>query len=157
MKTKDIIQFEMERKKSWVKGLGERFETQFIMIAEMPDGTPFYAATIESSISSRFQENKAREIAELTLVKGKGNDKKYLQVKFTDEKVVTLEGEDYFLLFHLPHNKEGSDDYVLVFNKPDMLGENAHYHVFESDAENQDAIALFWLLKDFIFIEKEEE
>ena len=127
------------------------------MVAEMPDGNPFYAATIESSISNRFQENKAGEIAEITLVKEKGSDKKYLQVKFKNEIAATLEGEDYFLIFHLPHNKESSDDYVLVFNKPDMLGENAHYHVFESDAENQNAIALFWLLKDFVFIEKEGE
>lgn len=157
MRTKDIIQFEAERKRSWIKGLGERLETQFIMVAEMPDGNPFYAATIESSISNRFQENKAGEIAEITLVKEKGSDKKYLQVKFKNEIAATLEGEDYFLIFHLPHNKESSDDYVLVFNKPDMLGENAHYHVFESDAENQNAIALFWLLKDFVFIEKEGE
>lgn len=150
MKPKNIILFEKERRCCWVKGMGDRFEAQFIMVAKMPDGDPLYAATIETDLSNRFQENKAGEITGISLMKEKGGDKKYLQISFANERVVRLEKEDYVLIFHLPHNKEGSDDCVLVFNKPNMLGGRVHYHVFESDAENQDASALFWLLKNYV-------
>lgn len=105
---------------------------------------------LKVNYQSGIKKNQHEMVEKITLVKGKENKKKFLQVKLTNGEELNLKNEDYFLLIHAPNQETGDEDYVLVFNMPEMLGEGAHYQVFLSDAESGNAIGLFWLLKEFI-------
>ena len=150
MKVKTLITFDIQQQEIWGKGLRNRRNANFILLAQIPDTGILYAATIESELSERYKKNQHEMVEKITLVKGKENKKKFLQVKLTNGEELNLKNEDYFLLIHAPNQETGDEDYVLVFNMPEMLGEGAHYQVFLSDAESGNAIGLFWLLKEFI-------
>lgn len=143
------LQFDVKEKILWCKGLRERNSVDFILVAQMPDTGTLYAATIESGLSKRYKTNRQEMVEKIVLLKDKASKKRFLQVQLTDEETLSLKNEDYFLLFHASNQETGEEDYVLVFNMPEMINEGAHYQIFPSD-ENGNAVALFWLLKEFI-------
>lgn len=156
MKKRTLITFGIQKQELWVKGLGNYKLVNFILIAQMPDAKTLYASTIESGLSKRYKTNRQEEVAKIFLLKEKEAKKSFLQVQMTNGEILSLKSEDYFLLIHAPKCEEGEDDYILVFNMPKMIREGAHYQIFTSDAENGNAIALFWMLKDFMPQENEE-
>lgn len=149
MKEKPFIIFDIQKQEVWVKGLGKRSNSSYILIAQMPDTGTLYAATIESGLSKRYKTNRQEMVEKIVLLKDKASKRRFLQVQLTDGETLSLKNEDYFLLIHAPNEETGVEDYVLVFNIPEMIDEGAHYQAFPSD-ENGNAIALFWLLKEFI-------
>lgn len=138
------------------KKFGERRNASFILLAQTPATEIFYAATIESGLSKRYLKNQRETMEKIALLKDKDNKNKFLQLILTGGETLNLKTENYFLLIHTPSGETGDGDYILAFNFPEMIGEGAHYQIFPSDAENGNAIALFWLLKDFIPQEKGE-
>lgn len=150
MKKKTLITFDIQKQELWVKGLKSRKNASFILIARISESETFYAATIESGLSKRYKKNQQEMVEKIVLLKEKESKKIFLQVQLADGKPLNLKNEDYFLLIHVPNLETGEEDYVLVFNMPDLIEEGAHYQIFPSDAENENAIALFWLLKEFV-------
>ncbi len=150
MKAKTLITFDIQKQEVWGKGLRSRKNVSFILIARISGSETLYAATIESELSKRYKKNQQERVEKFVLLKEKGSKKIFLQVQLTDGKTLNLKGEDYFLLIHAPNQETGEEDCVLVFNMPDLIDEGAHYQIFPSDAENGNAIALFWFLKEFI-------
>ncbi|MCI8873339.1 MAG: hypothetical protein HFH51_10880 [Lachnospiraceae bacterium] len=156
MKTKTLITFDVQKQEVWGKGLRKRNNSSFILIAQTPDTGTLYAATIESGLSKRYKTNRQEIVERMVLLKDKASKKRFLQVQLTNGETLSLKNENYFLLIHAPDCEKGDQDYILAFNMPEMLEEGAHYQIFTDDAENGNAIALFWLLKDFIPQESEE-
>lgn len=150
MKKKEIIHFDINQEELWIKGFRKYNGVHFILLSEMPTDEILYAATIDSNLEERYEKNQLNEVESIALAKQKGDDEKFLQILMVNGKTVTLKKEDYFLIFHLFNNEETSEDYVLIFNKPNMLGKGAHYQIFPSDTKDNNAMSLFWMLKDFI-------
>ena len=150
MKAKTFIQFQRRGKEFFVKGTGSRVGANYILIAKLPNNDVLYAATIESGMSKRYQKNQVEEVQEIALVKPKGGNEKFLQIMYENGTVQELQEENYFVLFHLPNGEDGSEDYALIFNYPNLIGKGAHYQIFLADEEKQNAMTLFWMLKDLI-------
>lgn len=150
MKTKTLFMYDIQKQEVWGKGLRNRKNASFILIARLSESETLYAATIESGLSKRYKKNRQEMVGKIVLLKEKESKKIFLQVSLADGKTLSLKNEDYFLLIHAPNPETSEEDYVLVFNMPDLIEEGAHYQIFPSDAENGNAIALFWFLKEFI-------
>lgn len=155
METKTIVQFQRKERKVWLKDMGERNNTNFVLLAETPDNEVFYASSIKSDLFEQHEKNQIAEVEGIALVKPKREDGKFLQVLFGSGKILDLKNENYCLFFHFPNPKNDSVDCVLIFNFPSMLGKGTRFQIFLSDKDNQNAMALFWLLKDFILEEEE--
>lgn len=155
-KQKIILDFQKDAGKINTKGLRNREGTNFILLAELPDKI-LYAATINSSLSNRYEKNLAEDVEEIALVRKKGGKEKYLQVVLGTGEEITLQEDNFVVLFHIPENETDSEDYALIFNHPKLLGRGAHFQIFLSDQENQNAASLFWLVKEFVFCEGEED
>ena len=125
-----------------------------ILLAELSEKEVFYAATIDSGLSRYYEKNQAEKVKGLALVKQKGNDEAFLQVLLEDDSILDLRDDIFCVLFHLPSKEADSEDYVLIFNHPNSIGKGAHYQIFLSDKREQNAIALFWLVKDFVHREE---
>ncbi len=149
MKDKIFVRFQKKGGEVYVKDAGKRFGANFILLAEMSGEDVLYAATIESGLSKYYKQNQAEEVKEMALVRHKGRSGKFLQIVCEDDKKMELKEENYLIIFHLPNQEAGSEDYVLIFNHPKLIGADAHYQVFLADKKNQNAVALFWMLKDF--------
>lgn len=156
MKTKTIVQFQRKERKIYLKDMGERNNTNFVLLAETPGNKVLYASSIKSDLFEQHEKNQIAEVKGIALVKPKREDGKFLQVLFGDGKILDLKDENYCLFFHFPNPENDSVDSLLIFNFPSMLGKGARFQIFLSDGDNQNAMALFWLLKDFILEEEEE-
>ena len=150
MKLKEIMHFNVEQEELWVRDFKRHQGVHFILLAEMPTGEILYATTIDSSLIERYEKNRLDDVKSIALVRKKGKSEKFLQILLVNGEIVNLKEQDFFLIFHLICDGKLSEDYVLVFNKPNMLGEGAHYQIFPSDESENNAMSLFWMLKDFI-------
>lgn len=153
MKSKLFVQFQNKERRIWLKNMGDYNNVNFVLLAETPDDKVFYASTIRSDLIEENQKNQLEEVEGISLVKHKHDDGKFLQILFCDGEMLDLKQENYCLLFYFPNPEHDSEDYMLVFNFPSMLGKGARYQVFLSDQENQNAMAIFWMLKEFIMRE----
>ena len=156
MKLKMLVQFQNKERRIWLKNMGDYYNANFILLAEVPGNKVFYASTIRSDLLEEHQKNQVEKVEGITLVKHKHDDGKFLQILFRDGEMLDLKQENYCLLFYFPNSEHDSEDYMLVFNFPSMLGKGARYQVFLSDQENQNAMAIFWMLKEFIMEEGDE-
>lgn len=156
MKTKTIIDFEVTTGQAWGKGIGNRQGVYFCLVAELPDAGVLYAATIDSDISKRYPENQAEKLTRIMLLKQKESGEKYLHLQFTNGKMLDLREEDFFILLQMVASEDETEDFVLIYNKPCMIGKGAHHPIFHCDGDTQDAVTLFWILKDFVAVGKGE-
>lgn len=152
MKEKTIILFECQEQKLWNKGMkGDSKKADYILISELPDEEKFlYSSTIETSISKKYEKNSCLDIRSIRLFKNKGDDKKYLKVITNDDKEICLDNEIQFILLCITDkNIDGNNESVLVFRVPKLLEEKVYEYYFDADKNGEDALGIFWLIKEF--------
>lgn len=60
MKVKTLITFDIQQQEICGKGLRNRRNANFILLAQIPDTGILYAATIESELSERYKKTSMR-------------------------------------------------------------------------------------------------
>ena len=141
MKEKTIILFECQEQKLWNKGMkGGSKKADYILISELPDEEKFlYSSTIETSISKKYEKNSCLNIRSIRLFKNKGDDKE-----------ICLDNEIQFILLCITDkNIDGNNESVLVFRVPKLLEEKVYEYYFDADKNGEDALGIFWLIKEF--------
>ena len=149
-KRKQIMVYQVKKNSVWLKGEGEHYQAQFIVLAERTNETSLYAATIESKLSDHFPNNQYTDLESIELVREKGNDEKILQILFIDGKLLTLRDERFCMLIYFPGQEKNTESYVVIVNNPPSIGRGAHYYIFHDDQKDQDAIAFFWIARMMI-------
>ena len=66
MKVKTLITFDIQQQEICGKGLRNRRNANFILLAQIPDTGILYAATIESELSERYKKNQHEMVEKIT-------------------------------------------------------------------------------------------
>ena len=143
MKRKVFVLFENESRRFWSKETGERKGADYILLAQISEQEEMlFASTVESGIGKRYEKNACDDIEGLELLKEKGGEK-YLKIR-RNGKELRIDKERFLLLFITPDH-----DQVLYFRFPSLLGGKIYTLHFDLDRDQGNAVAIFWLLKDF--------